>query len=89
MKSKTITISDHACNILKRRRHQNETFDDAIVRMEHQLSRKKAKADIMTFAGTLSERSAAEITRTIKELRTKVDRDFFEQTNNHDRRYQI
>ena len=80
MKSRTITISDHAYNILKRRRHQNETFDDAIVRMEHQLTRKKAKANIMTFAGILSAGSAAEITRTIEELRTKVDRDFFEQT---------
>ena len=66
MKSKTITISDHA-----------------------QLSRKKVKAGIMTFAGTLSERSVVEITRSIEKLRTKVDRDFFERTNNHDRRYQI
>ena len=80
MKSKTITISNHAYNILKRRRHQNETFDDAIVRMEHQLSRKKARTDIMTFAGVLSERSAVGITHAIEKLRTKVDMDFFEQT---------
>ena len=80
MKSKTITISDHAYNILKRRRHQNETFDDAIVRIEHQLSRKKARTDIMPFAGVLSERSAVEITHAIEKLRTKVDMDFFEQT---------
>ncbi|MDO9517692.1 MAG: antitoxin VapB family protein [Methanosarcinaceae archaeon] len=80
MKSKTITISDHAYNILKRRRHQNETFDDAIVRMEHQLSRKKASVEIMNFAGVLSERSAVEITHAIEELRTKVDREFIEQT---------
>ena len=80
MKSKTITISNHAYNILKRRRHQNETFDDAIVRMEHQLSRKKARTDIMTFAGVLSEKSAVEITHAIEKLRTKVDMDFFEQT---------
>ena len=54
-----------------------------------QLSRKNARVDIMTFAGTFSERSAVGITSSIEELRTKVDRDFFERTNNHDRGYQI
>ena len=43
----------------------------------------------MTFAGTFSERSAVGITSSIEELRTKVDRDFFERTNNHDRGHQI
>ena len=54
-----------------------------------QSSRKNSRVDIMTFAGTLSEISAVEITRSIKKLRTKVDMDFFERTNNNDRANQI
>ena len=61
-----------------------------ITNLDHaQLSRKKAKADIMSFAGTLSERSAVGITNIIEELSTKVDRDFFERINNHDKGNQI
>lgn len=58
MKSKTITISSHAYNILKRRRHRNEDFDDAIICMERQLFRKKTTTDIMSFAGVVSGKSA-------------------------------
>ena len=46
-----------------------------------QLSRTNARIDIMTFAGTLSERSAVDITHSIEKLRTKVDKDFYERTN--------
>ncbi|MCD4840725.1 MAG: hypothetical protein K8R08_01745 [Methanosarcinales archaeon] len=48
MRSRTITISDHTYNILNRRRHGIEGFDDIIVRMEAQLSRKKTVMKYLT-----------------------------------------
>ena len=76
MKSRTITISDHTYNILNRRRHGIEEFDDIIVRMEAQLSRKRTGRDIMYFAGVLNDDIAEGIKNRVVEQRAKADRAF-------------
>jgi len=79
MKSRTIKISDHTYNILNRRRHGTEGFDDIIVRMEAQLSRKMTGHDIMSFAGVLSDDLAEDIRREVQKQRADADREFLEQ----------
>jgi predicted CopG family antitoxin len=79
MKSRTINISDHTYNILIRRRHGTEGFDDIIVRMEAGLFRKKTRRDIMSFAGMLNDDMAEGIRNKVVEQRAKADRDFLEQ----------
>ena len=79
MKSRTINISDHTYNILNRRRHGTEGFDDIIMRMEAQLSRKKTEHDIMSFAGMLNDDIAEGIRNKVVEQRAKVNREFLEQ----------
>ncbi len=79
MKLRTITISDHTYNILNRRRHGTERFDDIIMRMEGQLSRKKTGCDIMSFAGVLNDGMAEGIRNKVVEQRAKANRAFLEQ----------
>jgi len=79
MKYQTIKISDHTYNILNRRRHGNEEFDDIIMRMESQLSRKKTGHNMMSFAGILSKDSAEDIRHKVEEQRANTDREFLEQ----------
>ncbi len=79
MKSRTITISDHTYNILNRRRHGTERFDDIIMRMEARLSRKKTGRDIMSFAGVLNDDMAEGIRNNVVDQRTKANREFLEQ----------
>lgn len=83
MRSRTITISDHTYNILNRRRHGIEGFDDIIVRMEAQLSRKKTGRDIMSFAGVLNDDTAEGIRNKVVEQRAKANREFLEQVKQH------
>ena len=78
MKSQTIKISDHTYKILNRRRHGNEEFDDIIMRMESQLSRKKTGHNIISFAGILSKDLAEGIRRKVEEQRANTDREFLE-----------
>lgn len=78
MRSRTITISDHTYNILNRRRHGIEGFDDIIVRMEAGLSRKRTGRDIMHFAGVLNDDMAEGIRNKVVEQRDKANRDFLE-----------
>ncbi|MCK4929007.1 MAG: antitoxin VapB family protein [Methanosarcinales archaeon] len=79
MKSQTIKISDHTYNILNRRRHGNEGFDEVIERMEGQLSRKKTRHNIMSFAGMLDNESAECIRNKVEEQRANADREFMKQ----------
>ena len=79
MRSRTITISDHTYNILNRRRHGTEGFDDIIVRMEAQLFRKKTGRDIMSFAGMLNDDTAEGIRKKVIDQRAKANREFLEQ----------
>ena len=79
MRSRTIIIADHTYNILNRRRHGIEGFDDIIVRMEAQLSRKKTGRDIMSFAGVLNDDMAEGIRNKVVEQRAKANRVFLEQ----------
>ena len=79
MKSRTIKISDHTYNILNRKRHGNEEFDDIIMRMESQLTRKKTGHNMISFAGILSKDSAEGIRRKVEEQRANIDREFLKQ----------
>jgi len=79
MKSRTIKISDHTYNILNRRRHGNEGFDEVIERMEGQLSRKKTRHNIMSFAGMLNNETAEGIRCKVEEQRADAERKFMEQ----------
>ena len=79
MKSQTIKISEHTYNILNRRRHGNEEFDDIIMRMESQLSRKKTGHNMISFAGILNKDLAEGIRRKVEEQRANTDREFLEQ----------
>jgi predicted CopG family antitoxin len=79
MKFQTIKISDHTYNILNRRRHGNEKFDDIIMCMESQLSRKKTGHNMTSFAGILSKDSAEGIRRKVEEQRANTDWEFLEQ----------
>ncbi len=83
MRSRTITISDHTYNILDRRRHGIEGFDDIIVRMEAQLSRKRTGRNIMYFAGVLNDEMAEGISNKVVEQRAKANRVFLEQVKQH------
>ena len=76
MKFQTIKISNYTYNILNRRRHGNEEFDDIIMCMESRLSRKKTGHNMISFAGILSKDSAEDIRRKVEEQRANMDLEF-------------
>ncbi|MDT8402908.1 MAG: antitoxin VapB family protein [Bacteroidales bacterium] len=79
MKSRTIKISEHTYNVLNRRRHGTEGFDDIIMRMEAHISKKMTGRNIMSFAGVLGDDMADGIRKKVMEQRAEADREFLEQ----------
>jgi len=62
MATKTISISEEAYKILKERKEPNESFSEAIVKLS-------GKKKLSSFFGALSEESASNLEKEIKETR--------------------